>query len=84
MLVKSLMTWLKWDFMTTRIRYDQEDDVLMIWFAEGKQVDHAERPGQSILHLTEQDKPILLEVLDARRFILDLVESVLVPAPSTG
>lgn len=62
-----------------KMRYDQEDDVLMIWFADGKVVDHAERMGQSILHLTEQDEPILLEILNARRFIVDLVSTAITP-----
>ncbi|MBL8161272.1 MAG: DUF2283 domain-containing protein [Anaerolineae bacterium] len=66
--------------MTVKMRYDQDDDVLMIWFAEGKRVDHAERMGQSILHLTEHDEPILLEILNARRFIVDLVSTAITPA----
>jgi uncharacterized protein YuzE len=61
------------------MRYDQQDDVLMIWFAEGKQVDHAERVGQSILHVTQQGEPILLEILNARQFILDMVGTAIVP-----
>jgi uncharacterized protein YuzE len=65
--------------MATKMRYDQKDDVLMIWFAEGKTVDHAELMGQSILHLTEQGEPILLEVLNARRFILELVGTAITP-----
>lgn len=52
----------------------------MIWFAEGKTVDHAEQSGQSILHMTEQDEPILLEILNAHDFILDLVEAAIRPA----
>lgn len=66
--------------MTPRIRYDHEDDVLMIWFAEGKTVDHAEQTGQSILHVTEQGEPILLEILNAHDFILDLVSAAISPA----
>lgn len=65
--------------MTTKIRYDHEDDVLMIWFADGKVVDHAEQTGQSILHLTEQGEPILLEVLNASSFIVDLVQAAVRP-----
>jgi uncharacterized protein YuzE len=66
--------------MKTKMRYDQQDDVLMIWFGEGKTIDHAERQGQTILHLTEFGEPVLLEVLDARRFILDVMDTALTPA----
>ncbi len=52
--------------MTLKMRYDREDDVLMIWFAQDKQVDHAEQTGQSILHLTANGEPVLLEILRAR------------------
>lgn len=51
--------------MSLKMRYDREDDVLMVWFAEGKQVDHAEQSGQSILHVTEKGEPVLLEILRA-------------------
>ena len=66
--------------MTPKIRYDHEDDVLMIWLAEGKIVDHAEQTGNSILHLTEQGEPILLEILNAHDFILNVVRAAIQPA----
>jgi len=68
----------------TKIRYDHEDDVLMIWFAEGKTVDHAEQTGQSILHVTEQGEPVLLEILNAHDFILDLVSAAISPAETAA
>jgi uncharacterized protein YuzE len=61
------------------MRYDAEDDVLMIWLAEGKTVDHAEHVGQTILHLTETGEPILLEILNARDFVADLVRTAMTP-----
>lgn len=62
--------------MSQRMRYDAEDDVLMIWFAEGETVDHAEQIGKAILHVTEEGEPILLEIMDARNDhnqLLDIV-----------
>ncbi|MBN2303501.1 MAG: DUF2283 domain-containing protein [Anaerolineae bacterium] len=68
---------------TLKMRYDHEDDVLMIWFAQGKKVDHAEQTGQSILHMTENGEPVLLEILKAREFVPELVRTVMaVPAVS--
>jgi len=63
-----------------KMRYDHEDDVLMIWLAEGKKVDHAEQVGQSILHVTENNEPVLLEILSAREFVLEVVRTAIVPS----
>lgn len=63
--------------MAWRMRFSREDDVLLIWLAEGKTVDHAEHTGTTILHLSEDDEPVLLEILQARRFVLDLVRTAL-------
>lgn len=60
-----------------RMRYDREDDILMIWFATDKQVDHAEQTGQSILHVTAKGEPVLLEILRAREFVPELVRTVM-------
>jgi hypothetical protein len=60
------------------MRYDHEDDVLMIWFAQDKQIDHAEQTGHSILHLTQKGEPVLLEILNARVFVPELVRTVMV------
>lgn len=68
--------------MSLKMRYDHEDDVLMIWFAQGKTVDHAEQTGQSILHLTESGEPVLLEILNARDFVPELVRTVMLAAPA--
>jgi hypothetical protein len=69
--------------MSLRMRYDQEDDVLMVWFADNKKVDHAERTGSSILHLTEQDEPVMLEILNARDFVVDLVRTAIAASTET-
>jgi len=63
-----------------KMRYDHEDDALMIWLAEGKKVDHAEQVGQSILHVTENNEPVLLEILSAREFVLEVVRTAIVPS----
>lgn len=64
------------------MRYDREDDVLMIWFAQDRKVDHAEKTGQAILHLSEDGQPILLEILDARDFVAELVRTAMTPTPA--
>ncbi len=69
--------------MSHKMRYDSQEDILMIWLAEGKPIDHAEQVGNSILHLSAEDEPLLLEVLNAREFVLDLMRAVLNAAPET-
>lgn len=49
-------------------RYDKADDVLMIWFSR-ERVDHAEQSKNTILHLSRDNKPVLLEILDASKFL---------------
>lgn len=68
--------------MSLEMRYDREDDVLMIWFAPEKQIDHAEQSGQSILHLTAQDEPVLLEILNAQKFVPELIRVVMAAQPA--
>jgi uncharacterized protein YuzE len=72
--------------MSLEMRYDREDDVLMIWFAPEKQIDHAEQSGQSILHLTVRGEPVLLEILNAQKFVPELVRTVMMaqPAPASA
>lgn len=59
-----------------KINYDREEDILTIETAPGK-IDHAEEMGQIIVHFTEDDKPILLEILDASDFLSLVTKSSL-------
>lgn len=63
--------------MYPKMRYDRDDDILMIWFAVDKQIDHAEQVGQSILHLSADGEPILLEILKAKEFVPALIRTVM-------
>lgn len=51
-----------------KMRYDKEDDVLMIWFSHQK-VDYAEQEKNIIIHFSKKNKPVLLEILDASLFL---------------
>ncbi len=51
-----------------KIRYDKEDDVLMIWFSKEK-VDHAQQEKNAIMHVSKKNEPVLLEILDASKFL---------------
>ena len=48
--------------------YDPEANVLCWEIAKGK-IDHVREIGNFIIHLSKAGKPILLEILDASKFI---------------
>jgi len=54
-----------------KVRYDREDDVLTIQLAEGV-VDHAEEVDGVIVHFAKDDRPLLLEMLDASELLAQL------------
>ena len=51
-----------------RMAYDREKDILLIEISR-KPVDHAEELGPLIVHFSRQNRPVLLEVLDASDFL---------------
>ena len=58
------------------ISYDRENDIMMIELSKSK-ISHAEQSGQIIIHFSKQDKPVLLEILDASEFIANTLKSSL-------
>ena len=68
--------------MPYKMRYDREDDVLMIWLTRDAQVDHAEQTGNTIVHLTEAGQPVLLEILQAQEFVMEILRTAMRPAPA--
>ncbi len=59
-----------------RIKYSKDVDALLIELSD-KPIDYAEEEGQIIVHFTKGGEPVLLEILDAREFILNSMASVL-------
>ncbi|MBI2196001.1 DUF2283 domain-containing protein [Candidatus Daviesbacteria bacterium] len=51
-----------------KFRYDKEDDVLMVWFSK-EPVDYAEQEKNLIIHFSKENKPVLMEILDAAKFL---------------
>ena len=51
-----------------KISYNRIDDVLIYELGEGKIV-RAEEMGPIIVHMDENGKPLLLEILDASEFL---------------
>lgn len=60
-----------------KVKYSPEEDILMYEVSKAK-IDHAEEIGDIIVHYSKRRKPVLLEILNASRFLTQI--SAKVPA----
>ncbi len=51
-----------------KISYEPEADVLM-WEITNKPVDYAKEIGNVVVHFTKNNMPVLIEILEASRFL---------------
>lgn len=63
-----------------KIKYDREEDILVVELKEGERIDHAEHVESLILHLSETDEPVLLEILHASDFLTQALKVSMRPA----
>ena len=59
----------------SKIRYSEDVDALLVELSADP-VDHAEESGPFIIHFSNKGKPVLLEILDAKEFVLGSLTSV--------
>ena len=59
----------------SKIKYSKDVDALLIELSD-KKIDDAEEEGQMIIHFSKDGEPVLLEILDAKDFILNSLSSV--------
>jgi uncharacterized protein YuzE len=59
----------------SKIRYNKESDTLMIELSPDP-IDYAEESGPFIIHFSKDGHPVLLEILDAKDFVLGSLSSV--------
>ncbi|MCS7178996.1 MAG: DUF2283 domain-containing protein [Anaerolineae bacterium] len=52
-----------------KMKYDWEEDVLLIEVMPEGRIDHAEQSDSLIAHLTADGRIVLLEILDASHFL---------------
>ncbi len=57
-----------------KVTYEPEDDVLMYEVSD-EPIDHAEEMDSVIIHFTKEDKPVLLEILDASKFLSKTIQA---------
>ena len=58
-----------------KFKYEKEDDVMMIELSDDK-VDYAEQTGDLIVHFSPKRKAVLLEILDASKFLEKAARSI--------
>ena len=51
-----------------KLSYDPEADVLSWELSPKGKIVHGKKIGNAIIHLTEKNVPILLEILEAKKF----------------
>lgn len=59
-----------------KIKYSKDVDAFIIEISE-KPIDYAEEEGQIIIHFTKDGEPVLLEILNAKEFMLNSLSSLL-------
>jgi uncharacterized protein YuzE len=66
-----------------KISYDRAEDILTIELDASAPIDHAEHTGAVIVHLSQEDRPIVLEILQASEFVTGLVRASVRSEPVT-
>ena len=59
-----------------KINYSKDVDILIIELSD-KPVDYAEEEGQVIIHFSIDNEPVLIEILNAKEFVLSTLSSVI-------
>jgi uncharacterized protein YuzE len=70
-----------------KIKYDREKDILLLELSS-EPIDFAEESGSLIIHFSKEEKPVVVEILDASEFLSTITkvtmktkESEMVEAP---
>ena len=66
-----------------KISYAREEDILTIELDASAIIDHGEHIGSLILHLSPDDRPVVLEILRASEFLSGLVRAAMRAEPMT-
>jgi uncharacterized protein YuzE len=62
-----------------KISYSRDVDILMLELDQSLPISHAEQIGNTIVHLSPDHQPVLIEILQAREFVSTLVDAVMQP-----
>ncbi len=59
-----------------KVTFDPETDIVLCAVSKGR-IDHAEEKGPIIIHFDRNDRPVLLEIQGASKFIGELARLAL-------
>ena len=59
-----------------KLKYDSESDVLSIVVKESGKLSHVEEMGDIVVHLSKEDEPLFLEVLNASKNVPLMVQAL--------
>jgi len=57
-----------------KVGYSREEDILMYEVSD-EPIDYADEMGSVIVHFTKSGKPVLLEILDASKFLTQTIKA---------
>lgn len=60
-----------------KVRYDRNEDILLIEVMPEGTIDHAEQTNSVIAHFTADGRLVLLEILEASRFLTQVFQVAL-------
>ena len=52
------------------IKYNAQEDILL-YEVSSEPIDYAEETGSVVVHFTKEGKPVLLEIMDASKFLAE-------------
>jgi uncharacterized protein YuzE len=58
----------------TKIKYSPDEDILL-YEVSSDPIDYAEESGSVIVHFTKEGKPVLLEIMDASKFLAETTKA---------
>lgn len=61
-----------------KVKYSRSEDILLIEVSN-EPIDYAEEVGSIIVHFTKDEKPVLLEILDASEFLAETTKITMKP-----
>ena len=61
-----------------KVKYSREEDILLIEVST-EPIEYAEEVGSIIVHFTKDEKPVLLEILDASEFLAETTKITMKP-----
>ena len=59
-----------------KIKYSKDVDILLIELSD-KPIDYTEEEGRIIIHFSKDGEPVLIEISDAKEFVLSSIATVI-------